>query len=70
MMSSVSEEDVMAEEGAPGAARVDGLDEAESIGRRALRRDMLRALVGRSVSMHGQPGGNRQDVRTVAQWTA
>ena len=44
MISRVSQEDVMAVEGAPGAARVEGIEEAESIGRRALRRDMLRAL--------------------------
>jgi len=45
MMSSVSEDDVRAEEGAPGAARVEGMEEAaESMGRRALRSDMLRAL--------------------------
>jgi len=43
MMSSVSEEDVRAVEGAPGAASVDGV-EVDSIGRRALSRDMLRAL--------------------------
>lgn len=47
MMSSVSDEEVSAEEAVPGAESMDGMDEAESMGRRALRRDMLRAL-GRS----------------------
>ena len=47
MMSSVSDEEVAAEEAVPGAESVDGMDEAESMGRRALRREMLRAL-GRS----------------------
>lgn len=42
MISRVSDEDVMAVAGAPGAARVAGVD--ESIGLRAFRRDMLRAL--------------------------
>lgn len=44
MMSSISGEPVRAVEGAPGAASVDGVDEEDSIGRRALSRDMLRAL--------------------------
>lgn len=45
MMSSVSEEVVVVAadvDGAPGAARVEGVE--ESMGRRALRSDMLRAL--------------------------
>jgi hypothetical protein len=45
MMSSISGEPVRAVEGAPGAASVDGVDEEDSIGRRALSRDMLRALL-------------------------
>jgi hypothetical protein len=43
MMSSVSDEQVGAVAGAPGAVSVDGVEE-DSIGRRALSRDMLRAL--------------------------
>lgn len=42
-MSRVEDEDVGSVEGAPGAASVDGVAE-ESSGRRALSRDMLRAL--------------------------
>ena len=47
MMSSVSDEEASAEEAVPGAESMAGMDEAGSMGRRALRRDMLRAL-GRS----------------------
>ena len=51
MISRVSQEDVTAVEGAPGAARVEGIEEAESIGRRALRKDMLAVVFYELVSI-------------------
>lgn len=48
MISRVSD-DVGRVEAPPGAARVEGMEEGVSIGRRAFSRDMLRAL-GVSVS--------------------